>query len=83
MPIAAVQAAGGLVGQADRRRVHQRAPDGNTLLLAARKLVGQVGPALLKSQHLRRSLAALIDLAPVHQDGQGDVLHYVQRGIRL
>ena len=40
-----------------------------------------MGPALLKSQHLEEIVKPLlIDLAPVHQDRQSDVLHYVQRG---
>ena len=51
----AVQCAGRLVGQNDRRVPHQRPSDGNTLLLAARKLVGAV-PELIAQTHLLQHL---------------------------
>ena len=53
MAVAAVQAAGGLVGQHHRWGVHQGPADGHPLLLASGELVGQVGPAVLKPQELQ------------------------------
>ena len=52
----AVQRAGGLVGQNDRRVAHQRPRDGYALLLAARKLVGLVFQ-LIAQPHLLQCLA--------------------------
>ena len=51
----AVQCAGRLVGQNDRRVPHQCPGDGNTLLLAAGKLVGAV-PELIAQTHLLQHL---------------------------
>ena len=51
----AVQCAGRLIGQNDRRVPHQRPGNGNTLLLAAGKLVGAV-PELITQAHLLQHL---------------------------
>ena len=52
----AVQRAGGLIRQNDRRVAHQRPRDGYALLLAARKLVGLVFQ-LIAQPHLLQHLA--------------------------
>ena len=51
-----VEISGGLVGEQDRRMIHQRARDGHALALAAGKLVGLVHHALGEI-HLRRALS--------------------------
>lgn len=49
-----IECAGRLVGQNDLRIIHQRARDGNTLLLTARKLIGMVVGAVGQA-HRRES----------------------------
>ena len=52
--ILGVEVAGGLVGQDDFRIVHERARDGDALLLAARKLRGQMRGAVCHADLLQR-----------------------------
>ena len=54
-----VERAGGLVGQQDRRIVHQRPGDGHALALAARKLAGLVQHAVFQI-HLFQSRLGLL-----------------------
>ena len=53
----AVEVAGGLVGQQDRRAHHQRARDGHALALAARELVGLVVDAAAQVDQLQGAAA--------------------------
>ena len=59
----AVQRAGGLVGQNDRRIPGQRPGDGHALLLAAGKLAGLVFQ-LIAQPHLLQCLAGPASCAP-------------------
>ncbi len=55
---AAVEVAGRLVGEDQRRPVHQRARDGDALLLAARQLVRQVMLPVGEPDRLQRGAGA-------------------------
>src|SRR5712692_10451264 len=59
---AAVQVAGGLVGQQERRLVHQGARDGHALLLPPGELAREVMCAVGKPHALERQLRALLAL---------------------
>ena len=49
---ARIQVSGGFIGQDDDRVVYECAGDGDSLLLAARKLVGHMVHATFESDHL-------------------------------
>jgi hypothetical protein len=57
---AAVQRAGGLVGQDDAAAVHQRAGDGHPLLLAAGELARHMLGAVAQAQALQQGLRAAV-----------------------
>ena len=74
-----VEVARGLVRQHDGRRVHEGAPDGHALLLAAGELVGQVVLAAGQAEPAQQCReAALVHLAAVHEHGQAHVLDNVE-----
>ena len=58
----AVEVAGGLVGEEQRRVAHQRPGDGHALALAARELVGAVVHAVLEPHRLERLHGAVATL---------------------
>jgi hypothetical protein len=81
----AVEVAGGLVGDDQRRVGHQCAGDGHALLLAAGELVGVVVGAVGQADHgQHRFHAAALGAAQAgQQQRQLDVLEGVSTGIRL
>ena len=53
MEFSGIQVAGGLVGQQNRRMVHNRPRDGHALLLAAGESVGLMVQAVCDAEHAR------------------------------
>ena len=81
----AVEVAGRLVGEQQRRLVHQRAGDGDALLLAAGKLVGMMVGALAEADQFERVHGAFVLL--VRLDAVAVVKHrhfdiFQRRGAR-
>ena len=72
-----VEVAGRLVGEDEERVIHQRAGDGDALLLPAGELLGAMVEAVAQTHHLREPLAVFEtggEVAALVEQGDVDVL---------
>ena len=80
----AVQVAGRLVRQYDGGLGGERAGDGHALLLAARKLAGQIGQLAFQPQRADDLVhIGAIDRAAVQLDGEYDIFVHAQYGNKI
>src|SRR5689334_21925344 len=76
----AIEVAGRFVRQQQRRIAHERARDGDALLLAARELTREVPEPVAEADELQRRRRALLALGAAHLDEQQRQLDVLQRG---